>query len=146
MISSTTRAKLLVFAVFVIGGLTGALVESVYETRWSSNRDPRRSQQQVNQEVYDLLELTAEQRQQFQSIVAASRPDFEKLWAENRKLLDEVLEPNRRKAAELQEQTRSKIRAILTEEQVKKYNEYNEASEKRRQRRPPPPPPLTPGR
>lgn len=142
MISSTTRAKLLVFAVFVIGGLTGALIDSVYETRWNSNRDPRRSQQQVNQEVYDLLELTPEQRQQFQSIVAASRPDFEKLWAENRKLLDEVLEPNRRKAAELQEQTRTRIRAILTEEQVKKYNEYNENNEKRQRQRRPPPPPL----
>jgi Spy/CpxP family protein refolding chaperone len=141
VISSTTRAKLLVFAVFVIGLLTGALIDSVYETRWNSNRDQRGSQQQVNQEVYDLLELTPEQRQQFQSIVAASRPDFEKLWAENRKLLDEVLEPNRRKAADLQEQTRTRIRAILTEEQIKKYNEYNENNEKRRQQRRPPPPP-----
>ena len=137
MISSTTRAKLLVFAVFVIGGLTGALLFSVYETRWDNSRDPRRSQDQVNQEVYDLLELTPEQRQQFKSIVAASRPDFDKLWAENRKLLDQVLEPNRKKAAELQEQTRTKIRAILTEEQVKLYNEYNENIEKRRQRRGP---------
>ena len=136
MISSTTRAKLLVFAVFVIGGLTGALLFSVYETRWDTNRDPRRSQEQVNQEVYDLLELTPEQRQQFKSIVAASRPDFEKLWAENRKLLDQVLEPNRKKAADLQQQTRTKIRAILTEEQVKRYNQYNEDNERRRQRRP----------
>lgn len=138
MISSTTRAKLLVFAVFVIGGLTGALLDSVYETRWNTNRDPRRSQQQVNQEVHDLLGLTSEQRQQWNSIVAASRPDFDKLWAENRKLLDQVLEPNRKKAAELQEQTRTKIRAILTEEQIKKYNQYNEDNERRRQRRPMP--------
>jgi len=52
---------------------------------------------------------------------------------ENRKLL----EPNNRKIAELQEQTRTKIRAILTEEQAKKYNEINE---KRRQTRRPPMP------
>jgi uncharacterized membrane protein len=137
VISSTTRAKLLVFAVFVIGGLTGALLFSVYETRWDTNRDPRRSSAaQVNREVHDLLGLTSEQRQQWDSIVAASNPDFQKLWAENRKLLDQVLEPNRKKAAELQEQTRTKIRAILTEEQVKTYNEYNENMEKRRQRRP----------
>jgi uncharacterized membrane protein len=136
VISGTTRAKLLVFAVFVIGGLTGALLDSVYERRWSSNRDPRRAQQ-VNQEIHDLLGTTAEQRQQWDSIVKASTPEFEKLWAENRKLLDQVLEPNRKKAAELQEQTRAKIRAILTEEQVKRYNEYNENMEKRRQRRPP---------
>jgi Spy/CpxP family protein refolding chaperone len=70
----------------------------------------------------------------------ASRPDFEKLFEENRRLL----EPNQKKLAELQEQTRTKIRAILTEEQVKKYNEINE---RRRQRRgqpgPPPGPPRT---
>ena len=133
MISSAARAKLLVGAVFVIGGLTGALIENAYETRWSTDRDSKRSQREVNQ-IYDFLELTPEQRQQFQSIVAASRPDFEKLFEENRKLLA----PNQKKLADLQEQTRSKIRAILTEEQVKKYNEYNE---KRRQppRRPPMP-------
>jgi Spy/CpxP family protein refolding chaperone len=133
VISSAARAKLLVLAVFVIGGLTGALIENAYETRWSTDRDSKRSQREVNQ-IYDFLELTPEQRQQFQSIVAASRPDFEKLFEENRKLL----EPNQKKLAALQEETRGKIRAILTEEQVKKYNEYNE---KRRQppRRPPMP-------
>ena len=133
MISSATRAKLLVFAVFVVGGLTGAVIDNVYETRWKADRDSRRSPREVNQVYYDQLELTPEQRQQFQSIVEASRPDFEKLFAENRKLL----EPNNRKIAELQEQTRTKIRAILTEEQAKKYNEINE---KRRQARRPPMP------
>jgi hypothetical protein len=136
VISSATRGKLLVFAVFVVGVLIGGLIYNVYETRWSTDVESvRRSPQQLNQQLYDLLELSAEQRQQFQSILESSRPDFEKLFAENRKLL----EPNRRKAADLQEQTRTKIRAILTEEQVKKYNEYNE---KRR----PGPPRQAPGR
>ena len=133
MISSATRAKLLVLAVFVVGGLTGAVIDNVYETRWKADRDSRRSPREVNQVYYDQLELTPEQRQQFQSIVEASRPDFDKLFAENRKLL----EPNNRKIADLQEQTRTKIRAILTEEQAKKYNEINE---KRRQARRPPMP------
>jgi Spy/CpxP family protein refolding chaperone len=83
----------------------------------------------VNQQLFDLLELSAEQQQQWNSIIESSRPEFEKLFAENRKLL----EPNRRKAAELQDQTRTQIRGILTEEQAKKYNAYNE------RRRPGPP-------
>jgi Spy/CpxP family protein refolding chaperone len=132
VISSATRGKLLVFVVFLVGVLVGGLIVNVYETRWRPEGDSvRRSPQQVNQQLFDLLELSAEQRQQFQSILDSSRPDFEKLFAENRKLL----EPNRLKAAELQEQTRTKIRAILTEEQVKKYNEFNE------RRRPGPPRP-----
>jgi Spy/CpxP family protein refolding chaperone len=133
VISSATRAKLLVLAVFVVGGLTGAVIDNVYETRWKADRDSRRTPREVNQVYYDQLELTPEQRQQFQSIVEASRPDFDKLFAENRKLL----EPNNRKLVDLQEQTRTKIRAILTEEQAKKYNEINE---KRRQRGRPPMP------
>ena len=133
MISSATRAKLLVMAVFVVGLVVGAVVDNVYETRWRADRESRRSPREVNQVYYDQLELTPEQRQQFQSIVEASRPDFDKLFAENRKLL----EPNNKKIAELQEQTRTKIRAILTEEQAKKYNEINE---KRRQARRPPMP------
>ena len=132
MISSTTRGKLLVFAVFLIGGLTGALLTNVYETRFSVDPDSKRSQREVTQ-TYEYLELTPEQRQQFKTIMDASRPDFEKLFEENRKLL----EPNQKKFADLQEQTRNKIRAILTEEQVKKYNELNE---KRRQARRPPMP------
>ena len=131
MISSTTRGKLMVFAVFLIGGLTGALLTNVYETRWSVDADSKRSQREVTQ-MYDELELTPEQRQQFKTIMDASRPDFEKLFEENRKLL----EPNQKKFAELQEQTRNKIRAILTEEQAKKYNEINERRRQRRGQRP----------
>jgi len=133
VISSATRAKLLVLAVFAVGLVVGAVIDNVYETRWRADRESRRSPREVNQVYYDQLELTPEQRQQFQSIVEASRPDFDKLFMENRKLL----EPNNRKIAELQEQTRTKIRAILTEEQAKKYNEINE---KRRQARRPPMP------
>jgi len=132
VISSATRAKLLVFAVFLLGGLTGALIDNVYETRLRADRETRR---QPQQQLCELLELTSEQCKQTQSIMDAASPDFQKLFAENRKLV----EPNNRKIAELQEQTRTKIRAILTEEQAREYNEFNEASDRRRQRRPPPP-------
>lgn len=121
----------MVIAVFLIGGLTGGLLTNVYDTRWSVDVDSKRSQREVTQ-MYDDLELTPEQRQQFKSIMDASRPDFEKLFQENRKLL----EPNQKKFAELQEQTRNKIRAILTEEQTKKYNEINERRRQRRGQRP----------
>jgi Spy/CpxP family protein refolding chaperone len=131
VISTATRGKLMVIAVFLIGGLTGGLLTNVYDTRWSVDVDSKRSQREVTQ-MYDDLELTPEQRQQFKSIMDASRPDFEKLFQENRKLL----EPNQKKFAELQEQTRNKIRAILTEEQTKKYNEINERRRQRRGQRP----------
>ena len=133
MIGSAAKAKLLVFAVFFIGAVTGALIENVYETRMNADAEPEtKSRKEVNQ-VYDLLGLNAEQRQQWNNIMAQSKPDFDKLLEENRKLTA----PNRAKFEALQEQTRSKVRAILTEEQKKMYNDINE---RRRQRQPRPRP------
>jgi Spy/CpxP family protein refolding chaperone len=128
MISNSGKAKLLVFSVFFVGIVTGALLDHLYETRWKADANANPSQRDVNQ-VYDILDLSAEQRQQFDAIMQASRPEFQRLWQESRKLL----EPNRKKEIELREQTRSKIRAILTEDQRKKYNEFNERLRQRRQ-------------
>jgi len=124
MIGSAGKAKLLVFAVFFIGAVTGALILNVYETRIDAAADSapeKKSQREVNQ-VYDLLDLNAEQRQQWTNIMQESRPEFDKLFEENRKLTA----PNQPRFDALQEQTRIKIRAILTEEQKKMYNDINE--------------------
>jgi Spy/CpxP family protein refolding chaperone len=129
VISTATRGKLLVFAVFLVGGVVGAVLDNLYETRWNADPDSKRSVREI-QQLDDLLDLTPEQRQQRDSILEASRPDFEKLFAENR----ELLKPNNRKYADLQQQTRAKIRAILTEEQAKAYDEYYERRRQRGQR------------
>lgn len=129
MISAATRGKLLVFAVFLVGCVVGAVLDNLYETRWNADPDNRRSVREL-QQLDDLLNLTPEQKQQRDSILEASRPDFEKLFAENR----ELLKPNNRKYAELNQQTRNKIREILTEEQAKTYDEFYERRRQRGQR------------
>jgi hypothetical protein len=128
--SSATRAKLLVLAVFGVGVVTGALVENVYETRWRvvANESPRREVTQI----YDMLELTTEQRRQWDAILAESKPEYDRIWEENRQLTA----PNQQRYAELQRETRSKIREILTDEQREIYDSYNER--RRRQRQSPP--------
>ena len=135
MIGSAAKAKLMVFAVFFVGVITGALVQNVYETRINAaDSDPgKKSQKEVNQ-TYDLLGLSAEQRQQWTNIMRDSRPEFNKLLEENRKLTAQ----NQPKFDALQEQTRAKIRAILTEEQKKMYNDINERRRLQRQSRPRP--------
>jgi Spy/CpxP family protein refolding chaperone len=130
VIGSAAKAKLLVFAVFVIGAVTGALTHNVYETRINADSAPEKnSQKEVNQ-TYDLLGLSAEQRQQWTNIMRESRPEFIKLVEENRKLTA----PNQPKFDALQEQTRARIRAILTEEQKKMYNDINERRRQRQSR------------
>ena len=130
MIGSNGKAKLLAAAVFLVGALTGALIQNVYVTRLDAadSAPEKKSQKEVNQ-TYDLLGLNAQQRQQWTNIMRESRPEFMKLFEENRKLTA----PNQPKFDALQEQTRSKIRAILTEDQKKMYNDINE---RRRQRQP----------
>jgi Spy/CpxP family protein refolding chaperone len=131
VIGNTAKAKLLVFAVFLIGAVTGALMQNVYDTRINAaNSAPDKvSQKEVNQ-IYDLLGLDAEQRQQWTDILRDSRPEFMKLVEENRKLTA----PNQPKFDALQEKTRSKIRAILTDEQKKMYNDINERRRQRQSR------------
>jgi len=135
MIGSAAKARLLVFAVFFVGALTGALVQNVYVTRLDAadSAPEKRSQREVNQ-VYELLGLNAEQRRQWTHIMDESKPEFTKLLEENRKLTA----PNQPKFDALTEQTRSKIRAILTEEQKKMYNDINERRRLQRQARPRP--------
>jgi uncharacterized membrane protein len=131
MIGTAGKAKLLVFGVFFVGAITGALIQNVYETRINAadTAPEKKSQQEVNQ-VYDLLGLNAEQREQWKSIMQQSKPEFDRLLEENRKLTA----PNRAKFDALQEQTRSKVRAILTEDQKKMYNDINERRRQRQSR------------
>jgi hypothetical protein len=128
VIGSTAKAKLLVFAVFFVGAVTGALIQNVYMTRLdvADAAPEKRSQSAVNQ-VYDFLGLDAQQRQQWTRIMDEVKPEVSKLIEENRNLTAS----NRLKIEAIQEQTRSKVRAILTEEQKKMYNDFNE---RRRQR------------
>src|SRR5690242_16436551 len=121
----------MVFAVFFIGVITGGLAQNAYETRVNvaDSAPEKKSQKEVNQ-TYDLLGLNADQRQQWTNIMRDSRPEFMKLVEENRKLTA----PNQPKFDALQEQTRAKIRAILTEEQKKLYNDINERRRQRQSR------------
>jgi Spy/CpxP family protein refolding chaperone len=123
VIGSTAKAKLMVFAVFLVGAVTGALIQNVYVTRLDAadSAPEKRSQREVNQ-VYDFLGLNAEQRQQWTRIMDEAKPEAAKLVEENRKLTA----PNRAKFDAIQEQTRAKVRAILTEEQKKMYNDFLE--------------------
>ena len=131
MISSAAKAKLLVFAVFLLGAVTGAVVLNLYETRTEADATAEKTSQQQVRRVQDLLGLTVEQRHQWESIFQESRPGFDKLREENRKLTA----PNQVRFDALFEQTRSKIRAILTDKQKKIYEEFNENQRKQRQAR-----------
>jgi len=133
MIGTAAKAKLLVLAVFVLGAVTGAVTQNVYETRTNADADTiaeKRSLQTV-QRVQDLLGLTKEQRVQWKAIAEESRPEFNALQEENRKLTAS----NQPKFEALMRKTRNDIRAILTDEQKKIYEDFNENQRKQREER-----------
>jgi hypothetical protein len=126
MIERTIKGKLLVFSVFFLGIVSGALMTYAWETRVSSAvssvdvKSSDRAKADVNK-IYDYLGLSPEQRIQVKQITEDSRPEFNKIFRQTRPQMDAI-----------QKQTRSKIRAVLTEEQKKKYDELNAANEARR--------------
>jgi hypothetical protein len=128
MIARSIKGKLLVFSVFFLGIVSGVLVANLWETHVSSaaitgdvkSADKAKADRDVNK-FYDYVGLSTEQRSQVAQIVKDSRPAFNKIFEQTRPQMDA-----------LQKQTRSQIRAILTEDQKKKYDEFNEINAARR--------------
>ena len=128
MIARSLKGKILVFAVFFIGIVTGMLIVDFYETRVSGSRldhpvDTTERVSRAQREVtkfHDYLGLSEEQRQQTHKL-------FEEMRGDIRKLRDET-QP---KFQSIQEQSRAKIRAILNEDQRRKYDEFLQNRQRR---------------
>jgi Spy/CpxP family protein refolding chaperone len=121
MIERTIKGKLLVFSVFFLGIVSGVLMTYAWETRVSSAvsssevKSADRAKADVNK-FYDYLGLNPEQRVQVKQITEDSRPEFNKIFQQTRPQMEAM-----------QKQTRNKIRAVLTDEQKKKYDDFYEA-------------------
>jgi uncharacterized membrane protein len=133
MIERTFKGKLLVFSVFFLGIISGAMMTYAWETRVSSHvssvdvKSADRAKADVNK-FYDYLGLSPEQRIQVKQITEDSRPEFNKIFQQTRPQMEAI-----------QKQTRSKIRAVLTEEQRQKYDKFNAENEARRNKQKPQP-------
>jgi len=128
MIASSVKGKLFVLTVFALGILTGALVFNVYETRLSADSESGNRRQRAERDVnafHDYLGLNSEQRVQIRKIMDESRADFRDLAEQTRPQYDSI-----------REQTRNRVRALLNDEQKRKYDEYRSKMQQRGQRPP----------
>jgi len=118
MIAGAIKGKMLVFSVFFMGILSGAILTNIWETRVISSVAPgepktdrvKAADRDVNK-FNDYLGLTPEQKTQMSQILKDSRPEY-------RKIFDQM--------DALRKQTRGQIRTILTDDQKKKYDEFYE--------------------
>jgi hypothetical protein len=114
----TVQAKLLIVGVFVVGLLTGAVLLDVYETRVFSRdatREDRAGLIRDNERpsYVEYLELTPEQNAEIRRILDNARDEVRQLRRETRPLFDAI-----------SEDSRDRIRALLSESQRERYNEW----------------------
>jgi hypothetical protein len=126
-----SKGKVFVLAVFLLGILSGVLLSNVYETRLkgagSEPVDRRRTAEQSIKDFHDYLGLNEEQRQQVNKIMAERTADFRRLREEARPQYDAIIK-----------ETRARIKALMNDEQNRKYDEWLKQNAQRGQRTPRP--------
>ena len=130
MIVRYLKAKVLVFAVFFIGIATGVLIANFYTTHVAGAPDTtnsqdraQRAQRDINK-FYDYLGLNHAQREEMHKIGEETRKEFRELRQETQPRLQAI-----------QDASRDKIRHILNDEQLKKYDEFRRQRDERRKKR-----------
>jgi len=122
----TTRLKILLvlLGVFILGGVTGASLDSLYRLRRDHGGRPERGGRRGDDMFEGLrrdLSLTEQQATEIRAILEQTRNDYRALRAEVRPRYDAV-----RQAA------RTRIRALLTPEQQKLFDAKNAERDARR--------------
>lgn len=111
-----TRLKILLvlLGVFILGGVTGASLDSLYRTRGRSDsrqgRD-RRGREDMFEHMRRDLNLSEQQATEIRAILDQTRNDYRALRTEVRPRYDAV-----------RQQARTRIRALLTPEQQKLFD------------------------
>ena len=114
----TTRLKILLVlvGVFTLGGVTGAMLDSVYRSRGGYDggrraRGDRRGKDDIFENMRRDLNLTEQQATEIRAILDQTRNDYRALRGEVRPRYDTV-----------RQNARTRIRALLTSEQQKLFD------------------------
>jgi Spy/CpxP family protein refolding chaperone len=106
---------LAVVGVFALGCVTGVSLDSVYRMRMGNNRAEARAGRKDKEEAFERmkrdLELSEQQATQIRAILDQTRDDYRQLRAEVRPRYDAV-----------RQSARTKIRALLSPDQQKKFD------------------------
>jgi Spy/CpxP family protein refolding chaperone len=107
------EAALLVCVVFLLGVLLGGVADHLWGGRVFGNPAPPRTRDQLIGQLTNQLSLTPDQQKQLTTIVDDTRSKWRTLYA--------PLEPQHEA---IRQQSRERIRAILTPEQLPKFEEF----------------------
>ncbi|HKS29467.1 MAG TPA: hypothetical protein VJS44_16675 [Pyrinomonadaceae bacterium] len=108
---SLLKIWLAVVGVFILGGITGFSLDSVYRMRAGSERSERKNKEAVFERMKSDLNLNEQQATQIRAILEQTRDEYRQLRVEVRPRYDAV-----------RQNARTKIRALLTPEQQQKFD------------------------
>jgi hypothetical protein len=134
--TSQRKARLIVAAVFVIGFAAGALSLNLYQHLTSSKKpDPRRERSEyILEKMKEEVGLTSDQQERIKKVLDETGEKY----FEIRKDIDPVMKPFEPRFDAVRQESRARIRALLSEDQLPKFEEMvrkqDETREKERER------------
>ena len=124
-IGTKGEAAILMLVVFVLGILLGGLGSHAWEEHmWGPSGPPRSSSHQIISDLCDELRLSADQRKELSAIVDDSKAQIRAAYA-----------PADAQCEQLRQQGSARIRAILTPDQLPKFDAYRQRIDEQRKKR-----------
>ncbi len=115
-----SKARLIVVSVFVFGFAAGALSLNLYQQLTSSsNRGPRGGAEFLIKRMNEEVGLASDQQEQIKKILDETGEKYREI----RKEMDPAIKNFEPRFNAVREESRDRIRALLTPEQLPKYEE-----------------------
>jgi hypothetical protein len=133
--SNQTKARLIVLSIFVIGFAAGALSMNLYQRSTSdAEKEKRRTERgqpqlRVTRIMTEKLNLTEDQQEKIKVILGETFEQYDAIRAE---MLEPKMKEIRPRFEAARQQGRERIRALLTQEQLPKFEEMVEEQDRER--------------
>lgn len=129
--SSQRKARFIVVTVFVIGFAAGALSLNLYQQMTSSDtiKGPQRGPEFLIRRLDEKVGLTTDQQGQIRQILDETNEKYREIRTE----LEPRIKDFEPRFNAVREQSRDRIRALLTPEQLPKYEKMIEERDKMRE-------------
>lgn len=129
--NSQTKARLIVVSVFVIGFAAGALALNLYQelSRSSERNTPHNGTEFLLKRMNDKVGLASDQQEQIKKILDETADKYKDI----RKEMDPVVKPFEPRFNTVRQESRDRIRALLTPEQLPKYEQMVQEHDKMRE-------------
>jgi hypothetical protein len=129
--NSQTKARLIVVSVFIIGFAAGALSLNLYQRLTSSSKkdQPHGGTEALVGRMTDRVGLSGDQQEQVKKILDEATDKYKEI----RKDMDPVVKPFEPRFNAVRQESRDRIRALLSPEQLPKYEQMVQEHDKARE-------------